>query len=284
MLHRYPPVGKCIYCGSTDRLGDEHIIASGLEGAWVLPQASCRRCEGSTSAIEGACLRGILHGARMHLNLGKRRKKAKPSRLWATVKQNGSDLSHSFPVADYPALLMLPILSTPAILDVEGATGGIIGMWMRNLNMKWPQLHQKNITNLYMDLDSYRFAQMLAKIAHAHAVAVLGLDGFSPLLLDLIKKPPSVPFHLVGGTRLLMPSVNQLHTLERSNVVRNNTRYLIVSIRLFARFGGPHYQVVTGALDPTTHAVSIKNFFHTLAIKFFLIEREPVPVWVVCGV
>jgi len=36
-------IGKCIYCGSTEALSDEHIIPLGLNGAWILEQASCKR-------------------------------------------------------------------------------------------------------------------------------------------------------------------------------------------------------------------------------------------------
>lgn len=48
---RYAPVGQCIYCGIVDvpegmkRFHDEHIVPLALNGALVLPEASCRQCE-----------------------------------------------------------------------------------------------------------------------------------------------------------------------------------------------------------------------------------------------
>ena len=48
---RYAPVGQCIYCGILDvpqgmkRFHDEHIVPLALNGALILPEASCRQCE-----------------------------------------------------------------------------------------------------------------------------------------------------------------------------------------------------------------------------------------------
>lgn len=41
---RFLPVGYCIYCGSTDELGDEHIVPYGLSGDAVIPKGSCAVC------------------------------------------------------------------------------------------------------------------------------------------------------------------------------------------------------------------------------------------------
>jgi hypothetical protein len=43
-VHTFAPVGYCIYCSQTEGLTDEHIIAYGLNGKWVLPKASCVFC------------------------------------------------------------------------------------------------------------------------------------------------------------------------------------------------------------------------------------------------
>jgi hypothetical protein len=48
----YDPIGRCIYCDSeTSELGDEYIIPYSLNGTHVLPEASCRTCEGVTSYL-----------------------------------------------------------------------------------------------------------------------------------------------------------------------------------------------------------------------------------------
>ena len=46
----YPPVGRCIYCGSTDTLTDEHIIPLALNGTGLLPKSSCVACAKITNS------------------------------------------------------------------------------------------------------------------------------------------------------------------------------------------------------------------------------------------
>ena len=47
----YPPVGQCIYCGTTTlpagvkRFGDEHVIPLALGGNLILREAACGKCE-----------------------------------------------------------------------------------------------------------------------------------------------------------------------------------------------------------------------------------------------
>jgi hypothetical protein len=182
---RFQPVRRCIYCDATDRLGDEHIIAAGLGGEWILPEASCRKCEGIISSIEGACLRGMMHGARLRLALRKRRRKGPPPRAWAHIRRNGREMLHAFELSEHPTLLTLPFLGKPTIL---GGMGGIAGTWTYRFHLNWAKLRKDRISEVTQIIDVYRFGQMLAKIAHAYATAELGLGGFSPLLLDIIKK------------------------------------------------------------------------------------------------
>src|SRR6186713_2037472 len=72
----YPPVGKCIYCGtSKGKLSDEHIVPLGLGGKTILPEASCSVCADITSAIEGHCQGRMLGPLRIGLNYPTRHKK-----------------------------------------------------------------------------------------------------------------------------------------------------------------------------------------------------------------
>lgn len=59
---RYGPVGECIYCGSdggADGLRSEHVIPFSLGGNTELLVASCRKCEGVTSYLDGYLARAI---------------------------------------------------------------------------------------------------------------------------------------------------------------------------------------------------------------------------------
>ena len=69
-VYTFPAVGHCIYCPRTDGLSDEHIIPYGLNGRWILPQASCPSCRDKTSAIETAILRESLLPFRTAFRLG----------------------------------------------------------------------------------------------------------------------------------------------------------------------------------------------------------------------
>lgn len=54
-LTRY--IGRCVYCGSTESLTDEHIVPHGLKGPWQLLKGSCQACNQITSAFEKRVLR-----------------------------------------------------------------------------------------------------------------------------------------------------------------------------------------------------------------------------------
>lgn len=82
--HIFPPVGKCIYCGSTNNLTDEHIVPFGLGGNLELPKSSCKECARITSKFELAVLRGSMRPARIYREIQSR--------------NNHSDAPTNFPV------------------------------------------------------------------------------------------------------------------------------------------------------------------------------------------
>ena len=58
----YAPVGKCIYCGSTQEpLTREHIIPLSLGGSLVLPRATCHTHANTTSTFERSIAR-VMYG------------------------------------------------------------------------------------------------------------------------------------------------------------------------------------------------------------------------------
>ena len=50
-------VDRCINCGSTRELTDEHVMPRGLSGRWIIKHGSCKSCAKITSAFEMAVLR-----------------------------------------------------------------------------------------------------------------------------------------------------------------------------------------------------------------------------------
>ena len=98
------------------------------------------------------------------------------------------------------------------------------------------------------------FARMLAKIAHAYAVAEIGADKFTPLLLDQIlgTRAPRIG-HLFGSERFNKPATKELHELSWDKETLSDGRaFYVVKIRLFACYGAPTHRVVVGeVLEPS---------------------------------
>lgn len=66
--YRYRAAGKCIYCGCTEQLTDEHIVPFALGGNLVLPTASCVACADRTKKYEQRTLRATLGNVRIRHN------------------------------------------------------------------------------------------------------------------------------------------------------------------------------------------------------------------------
>lgn len=101
------------------------------------------------------------------------------------------------------------------------------------------------------------FARMLAKIAHSYAVASLGLNGFRPLLQDLITGKSSNAHWLVGGDESPWASeelaTSGLHYIYLGDCIAAGNTYVVCGIQLFCVVDMPKYHVVVGhKLPPST--------------------------------
>jgi len=261
---RFEPVGRCIYCGSTQYsnaeirpLSDEHIVALGLSGTLILPRASCRKCARETGKIEGSILRTILWAPRTFLKMKTKRPQERPTKFTSMAKVGDKDVNIDLPIDDHPIMLFFPRLGPPGLLvDRPKDQADMREFWTYHFNLNpatFAKYGIKNISSAVMD--TQRFSQMLAKIAHSYAVARLGLNAFTPLLLDHIFRTGGFsPFHFVGG-RDVNPSVTHaLHEIGHEEYDHDGKRYLIVRVRLFAYLGAPDYYVVTGELRPNAPA------------------------------
>jgi hypothetical protein len=254
---RYDAVGRCIYCGATRYSGaeirplsDEHIIAEGLSGTLVLPRASCRSCAKVTGKIEGNVLRTILWAPRTLMNLRTKRPRERPTKFTAMATVSGKDVNIDLPIEDYPTMLFFPGLGPPGILVGRARElGDMRQMWTYNMNLNLKTFAKYGIQSMASAvMDTHRFSQMLAKISHSFAVARLGLEGFTPLLLDHILGAGESPWHFVGGGNDDPPPSLALHEIGHQECDTNGKRYLMVRVRLFAGLGAPDYLVVTGEL------------------------------------
>src|SRR5262245_46504142 len=114
----FAPVGKCIYCGTTEgQLTKEHIIPFGLGGNWILPQASCSTCSGITRDVEQFCLRPMLGPFRIRLKLPTRRPKERPTILpLEYVRTDGVRERSTVPAEEFPGVCFGFRWSAPGLL------------------------------------------------------------------------------------------------------------------------------------------------------------------------
>lgn len=257
----YPAVGKCIYCGTTtlpagtNCFGDEHIIPLALGGNLVLKEASCRACERIiNSQIESHVLLKEWIYLRIKRNFPTRGKsKNRPTHV--TLKAtNGKPLSvpikdYSTPVPSYKFIEPRILSRSPRTNDNAHWTMDIFTDHDAELSMRakypqWDGIHR-------LIPQPFRFARLLAKIAHARAAAEYGLDGFFPLNNDVILGASDDYFYTVGGHLESQPAIpGGDHILDLSLLFQSpRLALLIVDIRLFSQVISPAYKVVAGEID-----------------------------------
>jgi hypothetical protein len=257
----YEPVGKCIYCGidryapdSTRALGLEHIIPEGLNGELLLPNASCRDCERRINEAEQHLLKGTLLGCRTYLGLRTKRPKDRPEKLPLYDTSVEPPRRVMIPAEDFPACMLLVRLGVPLSLTNGKTQEPHMRPWACFFRDTQPILAEKYGIKSYSPpaINTRNLARMLAKIAHAYAVAELGLGGFEPLLPEFIlgKRDVNDIFLFVGGDHELEPPAADLHEISIVPRPIIEGGYLAqVRVRLFARFGAPTYYVVVGRLS-----------------------------------
>jgi hypothetical protein len=250
---RRAPRGRCIYCGTTDyrerkdrKLGDEHVIAESLGGTLILEQAACEKCERSVNEFEQQILKSVLYAPRVHLGVRRKRRKRGEETIKVQGKVGGKDVEVILPIKNIPVLLFFINFGPPGILVGRPSNlADMRGAWYIQLSSgsPIPQGFQSFASPV---LDTFKFCQFLAKIAHCFAVDQLA-DRFTPLLLDVIKKTPiAMPHDLVGGELTTKPPTTNLHELDLHSVNVGSVEYVVVRIRLFANLGAPTYAVVAG--------------------------------------
>ena len=121
LTHSYTPVGRCIYCGTTDlpqgvgRFSDEHIVPLALNGGLVLPEASCRHCERIINReIENLLLSEEWGSFRAKYGLPTRRPKRRAKTVSLGSRVGGRIL---VPVNEYTAPVPLYRFATARILS-----------------------------------------------------------------------------------------------------------------------------------------------------------------------
>ncbi len=240
-------VGRCIYCWPkktvTTSLSDEHIVPRGLGGDQFLKDASCEDCRNITQSFEREVINGtfwilrVLHDIR---NKGKKHPKP-PVKI---IGSDGENRVIHLPQEEIPVAVALPLFGPAKLLkNYYGDKSNPEGVWTM-INPECAENAPKlGIYGMPMNLARKSFSRMLCKIAHCNAVQELGLDGFTPLLCDLIKGEEDDYTKYVGVESPPYPkrykSVHLIALYDRLDP-------MVTMVQLFASVGAPGYHVVTG--------------------------------------
>lgn len=260
----HPLVGKCIYCGTTNDLTDEHTVPYSLNGMLVLRKASCKACAKITSAFEGSFTHNTLEPARAVMQYKTRDKKGRRDSYPAEVIINGEVKTVNMPVEAYAALIPALNLGFPTYLVEKHSLSGPeyrIGL-ARTIGITVSRSPEK--TKAFLEsigaeklrsktsFHAYDFARMVAKIAYCETIAQLMIYGDGGLesikenfVLDFILRGDSEPWHHIGGEPPVAPPNNPEAPPDmRAVTVKDGD--LIAYVQLFVPIGGPRYVVVVG--------------------------------------
>lgn len=259
----FDPVKKCIYCGSTDNLSDEHIVPFALNGTMILPKSSCRTCAKITSKFELTVARRMYGLLRYILGYNTRNKKVTPSHLPVSYTTSaGVTESTYLKIEDYPCTYFVPYLPPPGILTGTPLTDknpeGIrlefrgdpneIEQVNLSIDSKISKLHlNSNYPYGNSDFPYGDFNRLLAKIAHGYLVAHCGQEGYVPFLPDIILGRSPYLSHYVGGLSGADIHMFSYHIFLEL-LPTNEAAYLSVNIQLLGGVRMQTYQVIAAKL------------------------------------
>ncbi len=256
-----PPFGRCVYCGrDRDDAGDplkltsEHIIPEFLGAGLELPEASCAECQKATSKVEGSIAREMFDPVRKAFAL-----EGKHGVLLKTnfpLDIGRETTNHEFiPLIHYPTILVLPALYPASTYSRRPRNSDDpLNFRMYNINANAAALKRYAIDTFSTQaVDMVRFAQLVAKIAHAYAMHYFGVGSFTPNVADFIRTDYPVAAPATGylenvgclWQRSDHPSAN-LHEVEVGKIAWMGETRTAVRVRLFASCGMPSYYVTVG--------------------------------------
>jgi hypothetical protein len=246
-------IGKCVYCGSTDNLTDEHIVPYGLNGPWQLLEGSCKACNKITSAFEGTVLHEYFTLARAALGLRTRHRRNRPKEFSFEVDREGRKDTIKVPVTDCPAIFMMRILEEPGYIVKRGNEDSVktIAVSLHGINPT--ELEDKfDIEGISINAHfsgGHCFERMLAKIAYGMTILAYGSEALKecyvlPCILGL---KHDVGYWVGSSGRRISTLPAEKKVLHRIGLALNNGEIRIF-IRLFAHLKTPEYLVIVGKL------------------------------------
>jgi hypothetical protein len=255
----YAKAELCIYCGDTENLTDEHLLAFSLGGRPILKKASCKNHANITSAFELKVARGMYRKFRDINSIQSRRKDGREERLEEGYKligerSDGTKVEFSAPLKDVPLPnIWIGFTQIPTILN-----GGVLNSGLgivchsedySSNKLKYQKLFAKtgfkviSVESPSILAMAPEYFQMLAKTAHAYLWAERRGVGYTPMLLDIIEGK-DVNFTRLIGCDQSLPRSNKPFELHEVNY--GGEMYLITHITLMAFPSTPRYLIVSG--------------------------------------
>ncbi len=193
---------KCIYCGSKEKLSDEHALAYGFNGNHILRNASCENCREITSKFETKILRGLLADYRSFKKFRSRskHKTLQVNRDYRIKDFNHNESTRNLSLSIAGSLLFIPEFETPSLEK-------------KNESMHIKNLHYIRIStnNKVADIDEILFTQefpledylcFLAKTAYCFACLDQNIDEFELFILPIIlNKNQKQDWHYIGSPK-----------------------------------------------------------------------------------
>lgn len=274
---QYKPVKVCIYCGSkggTLGLTREHTVPFSLGGTLVLPKSSCRKCAEITRDFEQTIARTMLGRLRILFNLPTRNPADRPTFLPVNVEVDGAVQEIAVPVEDHPSVpVLFPVFQLPRLLrglppsdTFDGTSEITLLPYLADNEQRLQRIRQRFGKPVNVHTEGHTpvgpFVRLLAKFAHAQAVAEFGLSSFDAFLPSIILGTDTNTAFVIGGYENAealanAPVVEGAHRIlfglthgqyRDGDKVLEDTKstYLIAIVQLFRQLGTPAYLVVVG--------------------------------------
>lgn len=270
---RTPSPGQCIYCGAIDvDLTDEHVIPYALgANAHILLKSCCTICQHIIQPYEQHVLKHQLGNFRAQVGAPTRRKKSRPDSISYEFLEVDSAAnvirslgSQSAPTEKAPLALTLWASPPPRIALPASTNTGIGHPWTYFQKDELKKMCEdvakatgaQHVAVHVGNIDRIKYQRSLAKTGHAFACAVIGIDAFEPLLLDVILKRTNNTSFYVGD---ISESKSIVHGAEHSLQIFLGVPdegpiagFVVVSLQLYPSLNSPVHLVVVGRPNELT--------------------------------
>jgi hypothetical protein len=265
-------IGKCIYCGATEKLTNEHALPESLNGDLQLEAASCIECAKITGRFESRYMRETLKPARAVLGMKTKHKKNRPKEFPVEIIKKGRSTFRNLSVAEYMAVIPLWQLGPPGKFPIErnayGLRHGEARLMVFNtrsdgeITALAEKYHADEI-RVHFPLYFEEFLLMLAKMAYCFAVDKYQLNQIEQVyvLPAILGKSRDIQYWVGsdGEQRLYETSrdVEADHVVE-AGVADGDIR---VRIKLFKDRLTPEYYVIVGRLSD-----KVRGIYHSVGL------------------